>query len=76
MKFGTWLAIYFIVWWVMLFAALPFAVRRDAEPDEVVAGSDPGAPARPNLKRALLITTSLAAIITAAFWWLINNYWV
>ena len=38
------LAIYFIVWWVVLFAVLPFGVRSQHEEGGGAEGTDPGAP--------------------------------
>jgi predicted secreted protein len=58
-------AIYFIVWWITLFAVLPFGVRSQAESGEVVPGSDPGAPAIPNLKMKLVWTTIVSAVVFA-----------
>ncbi len=60
------LAVYFIVWWVVLFAVLPFGVRSQAEAVDVTPGTDPGAPVRPQLLRKMLVTTVLAAVVTAA----------
>jgi predicted secreted protein len=63
MSWTTALAIYFIVWWITLFAILPWGVRSQAETGEVVPGSDPGAPAIPNLGRKLVWTTVVATVI-------------
>lgn len=60
------LAIYFIIWWVVLFAVLPWGVRSQAESADVTPGTDPGAPVRPLLLRKLLATTLIAALITGA----------
>jgi predicted secreted protein len=59
----TALAIYFIIWWVTLFAVLPFGIRSQTESGDVVPGSDPGAPAVPNLKRKLLWTTAVSTFV-------------
>ena len=45
MSITTALAIYFITWWIVLFAVLPWGVRSQSEAGDVVPGSDPGAPA-------------------------------
>ena len=58
-------AIFFIVWWITLFAVLPWGVRSQAESGEVVPGSDPGAPAIPNLKLKLVWTTVVSAVVFA-----------
>lgn len=68
MKIGTWIAIYFIVWWVVLFVALPFGVRRDGAVATEVAGADPGAPVRPHFMRVMIIATTLAAVLCGALW--------
>jgi predicted secreted protein len=65
MSIVTALAIYFIVWWLVLFAVLPFGVRSQQERGEVTPGSDPGAPAIPRLARKLVWTTIVAGIVFA-----------
>ena len=57
MPIGTSIAIYFIIWWLVLFAVLPFGVRSQQEAGSVAPGTEPGAPARPLLWRKLLATT-------------------
>ena len=62
----TWslgIAIYFIIWWVVLFAVLPWGVRGQHESGEVVPGSEPGAPAVHLLWKKLLWTTLVASIV-------------
>jgi predicted secreted protein len=66
MPVTTALAIFFLIWWVVLFAVLPFGVRSQHEEGEMAAGTDPGAPVLPRLGRKLLWTTVLAAVIFAA----------
>jgi predicted secreted protein len=65
MSWTTAAAIYFIIWWVVLFAILPWGVRSQAESGDVVPGSDPGAPALPRLKAKLLWTTVVASAVFA-----------
>jgi predicted secreted protein len=66
----TILAIYFVVWWVVLFVILPFGVRSQAEHGEVTPGTDPGAPAIPALKAKLAWTTVVSAALFGAAYWL------
>ncbi|MDE3175325.1 MAG: DUF1467 family protein [Pseudomonadota bacterium] len=65
----TWplaLAIYFTMWWVVLFAVLPFGVRNQAEAGgERPAGTDAGAPVTPNIGVKLLATTLVSALLFA-----------
>jgi predicted secreted protein len=63
MAVGTVIAIYFIIWWVVLFAVLPWGVRSQHESGEVAPGTDPGAPAVHRVWRKLLWTTVIAAVI-------------
>src|SRR2546430_8444239 len=57
----TAIAVYFIIWWVMLFAVLPWGVHSQQESGEVAPGTDPGAPALPRLWRKLMWTTVAAS---------------
>lgn len=63
------LALYFVIWWLVIFAVLPFGVRSQQEAGEVVPGSDPGAPVAPRLRRVVGITTIVAAIIFLIVWY-------
>lgn len=69
MAFGSLLAVYFVVWWVMLFAVLPFGVRSQAEAGEVVPGTEPGAPVAPQLWKKALATSLVAAVVTGLIYY-------
>jgi predicted secreted protein len=58
-------AIFFLIWWIVLFAVLPWGIRSQHEGGEVVPGSDPGAPAIPNLRWKLVWTTVVSILIFA-----------
>ena len=64
MQVTTAIAIYFLIWWIVLFAVLPWGVR--AQGDHGVPGTDPGAPAIPGLRAKLVWTTAVAAVVWAA----------
>jgi predicted secreted protein len=66
MPVTTALAIFFLIWWVVLFAVLPWGVRSQGEGGEVTPGTDPGAPAVPHLGRKLVWTTLVSLVIFAA----------
>lgn len=68
------IAIYFIIWWLVLFAVLPIGVRSQHEDGEVTLGTDHGAPVRPMLVRKALITSLIAAIIFAGVYVAIAVY--
>jgi predicted secreted protein len=66
MAWTTAAAIYFIIWWLVLFAVLPWGVRSQEEAGHVEPGTDPGAPALPNILAKLAWTTGVATVIFAA----------
>ena len=64
------LAIYFMMWWIVLFAILPFGVRTQAEEGEVVPGTEASAPARFRMLRTAIWTTIVTTMLFAGFVWL------
>lgn len=65
MSVTTGIAIYFIIWWVVLFAVLPWGVRSQEEQGVVAPGTDPGAPVLAGVWMKLLWTTIAAGVIFA-----------
>jgi predicted secreted protein len=66
-------AIYFLVWWITLFAVLPWGVR--AQGEEGAPGTDPGAPQLPRLLSKLIWTTVVAsAVFGVAMFLYLNKY--
>ncbi len=63
---STMFAIYFVLWWVVLFLTLPFGVRSQHEEGGGAPGTDPGAPVMPRMARKLLWTTLISAVLFAA----------
>ena len=61
MAITTAIAIYFLIWWIVLFAVLPWGVR--AQDEDSPPGTDPGAPRLPRLRAKLIWTTIISAII-------------
>ncbi len=64
MSTTTIIAIYFLIWWITLFAVLPFGIRSQSESGEIERGTDPGAPAMHVIWRKFLITTLVASIVS------------
>ena len=62
---STAFAIYFVMWWIVLFLTLPFGVRSQHEDGDSTPGTDPGAPVLPLMARKLIWTTILSAVIYA-----------
>ena len=65
MSVTTAVAIYFLIWWLMLFAVLPFGVRSQHEGGDFAPGTDPGAPIIPRMLWKLLWTTIASGILFA-----------
>lgn len=59
------IALYFVLWWVVLFAVLPFNVRTQAEAGDVTPGTPASAPSQFSLLRVLVTTTLVAGAIFA-----------
>ena len=68
------IALYFVIWWISLFAVLPFGIRSQHESGEVVAGTEPGAPVLPGLLKKAAITSVIAAVIFAGVWYVWVSY--
>ncbi len=66
---STGFAIYFVLWWLVLFLTLPFGVRSQHEDGEGAPGTDPGAPVMARMGRKLIWTTLLSAMIFGVAMW-------
>jgi predicted secreted protein len=62
---STGFAIYFVLWWIVLFLTLPFGVRSQHEDGEGAPGTDPGAPIATQMGRKLTWTTAISAVVFA-----------
>jgi predicted secreted protein len=76
MPVTTALAIFFLIWWVVLFAVLPWGIRSQHEEEDMVAGTDPGAPVSVRIGRKLLWTTLVALAIYAVCFFVYSRHWV
>jgi predicted secreted protein len=68
MGVGSIIAIYFVVWWVVLFAVLPFGVRTQQEEGDIVLGTVHSAPIRPMMVRKVIVTSLISAAIVFLIW--------
>lgn len=57
------IALFLTIWFVVLFAVLPFGIRSQREPGDYVARTDPGAPLAPRLLSKIIWTTAIALFI-------------
>ena len=59
-------AIYLTIWWTVLFIVLPLGARSHAEDGQTVpGGGDPGSPVLHNMKRKVITTTWVSALVFA-----------
>ncbi|MCO5065493.1 MAG: DUF1467 family protein [Rhizobiaceae bacterium] len=63
-------AIYFVVWWLVLFAVLPWGLKTQDEDGEVTLGTVASAPRGPHVLRAMLWASVVAFIVCAGFLYL------
>lgn len=70
------IAIYFIIWWMTLFAVMPFHVRTQEEAGEVVPGSPESAPEKPPILRVIITNTIVASLIFAVVWSILVYHWI
>lgn len=68
----TAIAVFVVVWWLVLFMALPFGVKRTEESD-LEPGQEPGAPAKPMMWRKIAATTVVTTLIWILFYYLSEN---
>lgn len=74
MTIASALAVYFIIWWTVLFAVLPFGIRSQQESGDVVEGTEPGAPVLPGLLKKAATTSVIAAVIFVFVWYIWSAY--
>ena len=63
MTLATGIAVYVVVWWIVLFAVLPWGVR---PPETLVPGQAESAPENPRLLLKAAVTTVIAGVIWLA----------
>ncbi len=63
------IAIYLVIWWIVLFAVLPWGVRTQGEAGDVVPGSESSAPVAPFMLRKVIATTIVSALVFGVFYW-------
>ena len=68
------IALYFIIWWIVLFAVLPFGVRTQDEAGEIVPGTPGSAPVNPRILRVVIINTIVSGVVFAAAYVAIEYY--
>lgn len=60
-------ALYFIVWWTVLFAMLPFGLKTQDDDGDVTLGTVSSAPRGPHMLKVVVRTTIVSLIVCALF---------
>lgn len=74
MSWISFAALFFVVWWTVIFATLPFSLRTQDDDEEVTLGTVSSAPRGPHMWRVALRTTVVTALIMGTLY-LIVNVW-
>jgi predicted secreted protein len=70
MTLVTGIAVYVVVWWIVLFTVLPWGAQA---PDNPEPGHATSAPAKPRLLLKFAVTTLIAGIVFAGLYWVIES---
>jgi predicted secreted protein len=66
--------LYVLIWWIVLFAVLPFGIEPVSEADEQTGWR--GAPSQPGMMRRVLITTLVSALLWFGCYAVITSDWL
>jgi predicted secreted protein len=70
----TGIAMYVVIWWIVLFAVLPFGVTPTTEPGG--RGQMTGAPERPMMLKKVVWTSALAAVVWLLIFAIVQSDWL
>jgi predicted secreted protein len=70
MTYVSYAAIYFVIWWVVLFTVLPFGVKTV---EAVEQGHDAGAPVSAHMFKKAAVTTAISAAVFAIGLWVLST---
>jgi predicted secreted protein len=70
------LAVYFCIWFITLFAVLPFGVRTQGEAGDVVPGTPESAPAAFPMGKVALWNTAVATVCFVVFYFAYTGNWL
>lgn len=62
------IAVYLIIWWLVIFMVLPWGVKAIGAED-VEKGQAPSAPRKPHLRKKFTITTAISGVVWLAFYY-------
>ena len=69
----SFIAVYIVIWALVLQAVLPFGVRTQSDAQEIVPGTEPSAPLRPRWGIKMIVTTLIALVLWGVFYWVYST---
>lgn len=72
MGIATGIFTFLIIWWLVLFAVLPFGVQSQSEADDIVPGTEPAAPVHHRMPIKLAVTTGVTAVLWIVVYFVIS----
>ena len=74
MGWVTGIAIFFVIWWTVLFAVLPIGMRSQIDDDDVILGTAHSAPTNFSFARKAFWTTIVSIVVFVGFYLLTEVY--
>ncbi|MFZ1414434.1 MAG: DUF1467 family protein [Defluviicoccus sp.] len=72
MSLWTGIAVYIVIWWVVIFMVLPWGVR-PVGADDIAKGHASSAPRQPRILTKMAITSVVAALVWVGLYFLIES---
>ena len=74
MGWASGIVVFFLIWWLTLFAVLPIGTRPNSEGDSATGWR--GVPEQPQLLRKVGITTLVTVVLWLAVYLLVESEWL
>jgi predicted secreted protein len=75
MNWVTGVAVFAVIWWLVVFMVLPWG-NRPIDSADASLGHAPSAPVKPRLMVKMAITTVIAALLWAIAFYVVNAGWI
>lgn len=72
MNVWTGIAVYIVIWWVVIFMVLPWGVR-PVGAEDIAKGHASSAPRQPRILTKMAVTTVIAALVWVGVYFLIES---
>jgi predicted secreted protein len=73
MHWASGILVFVVLWWLVIFAVLPWGVRI---PDNPEPGHATSAPEKPMLGRKVLATTAITAVLWLVVYFIVQSDWI